>query len=443
VVYDTDGLLREADGQVPRFHLERCAADKARDIQHLKADGRYALMFPLDKSIPDPYLVKGLTVRLKWDGVPLAKLNLEDSRQHVVSHSEKDGHCEAIVKIGPRVVPSSQPAYPISGPQFAPYLAETDYIMPHDARVAETARKITKDSKTALAAVEALSKWISENVHASLIAETLTGAEVLAYRKGKCSEYAIVFASLARSVGIPTRIVLGMRMIGGPYCGHMWNEAYVGEWIPVDTAVNEVGGSCALLKLTHSDSVMGTQEVRWGLTDSLEVAVVQAETRPSPLEGRYTTGVEGQVYTNADHSCRFTAPAGWKFKDASKPSITMLRLVVPGEGQKVQVHIVLFGVPETLTPKSIIDSRLGMAKARSGELTVVSDKPCEVNGDPGHSIQYRRPSAKNKGETNKTTEVVWRHGASMFLLTMIAEESLHEKYAKAYADLLASYEHLK
>jgi len=31
----------------------------------------------------------------------------------------------------------------------------------------------------------------------------------------------------------------------------------------------------------------------------------------------------------------------------------------------------------------------------------------------------------------------------MFLLTMIAEESLHEKYAKAYADLLASYEHLK
>ena len=43
----------------------------------------------------------------------------------------------------------------------------------------------------------------------TLIPETLSGPEVLQCRNGKCSEFSTLFASLARSLGIPTRIVLG------------------------------------------------------------------------------------------------------------------------------------------------------------------------------------------------------------------------------------------
>ena len=104
--------------------------------------------------------------------------------------------------------PFSAPArLPIAGPEFAPYLGESRYIKPHDEKVVALAREVTRGKADALEAVKALSAWMGKNIEPSLIAETLTGPEVLACRKGKCSEFATLFASLARAAGIPTRIV--------------------------------------------------------------------------------------------------------------------------------------------------------------------------------------------------------------------------------------------
>ena len=66
----------------------------------------------------------------------------------------------------------------------------------------------------------------------------------------------------------------------------MWNEVFVEEgqsnrgaeqrtdrWIAVDATAQEVGFAPALLRPTHGASVDGTQAVRWGLTDSLELSI--------------------------------------------------------------------------------------------------------------------------------------------------------------------------
>ena len=122
-----------------------------------------------------------------------------------------------------------------------------------DQRLPNVARSSTS--------VEQGDRQLSEG--GTLIAETLSGPEVLQTKQGKCSEHATLLASLTRSLGIPTRIVLGMRMLGGRWIGHMWNEVYVGRWITVDTTVDEVGDSMQLVKLVHSDTVLGTQSARW------------------------------------------------------------------------------------------------------------------------------------------------------------------------------------
>jgi hypothetical protein len=93
---------------------------------------------------------------------------------------------------------------------------------------------------------------MSNNIEPCLIAETLSGPEVLACRKGKCSEFA-TFCLAVASAGIPTRIALGERMMPGQWGGHMWNEVYVGRWIPVDAGANEVGKSAVLVKLIDHD----------------------------------------------------------------------------------------------------------------------------------------------------------------------------------------------
>lgn len=64
----------------------------------------------------------------------------------------------------------------------------------------------------------------------------LKTSEVLARKTGVCQHFANLFATLARGVGLPTRIVMGY-LVGPEGMGmHAWNEIEVskGKWIPVE-----------------------------------------------------------------------------------------------------------------------------------------------------------------------------------------------------------------
>src|SRR5262249_46267411 len=202
-----------------------------------------------------------------------------------------------------------------------------------------------------------LSEWVSKNAEPAYIADTLSGPEVLACRKGKCSEFATLFASMARAVGIPTRIVLGDRLLPGMWGGHMWNEAYVGRWIPVDAGYNEVGQSMALVKFVDHASVEGVLPLRQELPASLQIRIVDHRSSASPLAGRFKTGVAGRVYTCAEFGCRMTAPAeGWTIEPKKDPGVAMVRFKVPGM-DGAQIHLVAFPIPASIEPKALLGLR--------------------------------------------------------------------------------------
>jgi hypothetical protein len=67
--------------------------------------------------------------------------------------------------------------------------------------------------------------------------------EALESREGDCSEFAEVFAALARARGIPVRIVLGLKYEPATrrYAGHSWNEVCLFDrWVPVDATVSHL-----------------------------------------------------------------------------------------------------------------------------------------------------------------------------------------------------------
>ena len=197
-ILDADGVLIELTAAGGLTTIRRCPAEQARDIAYHKMDGRDVLMFPLGKEVGSPELLESLTVELKWKDIGFERFRLEDDRQHVIAKSRDGEQYQAVVRIEPPK-PLSLPArLPIAGPEFAAYLGESRYIKPHDERIIAVAREVTKGKTDALEAVKALSEWMVKNIEPTLIAETLTGPEVLACRKGKCSEFAILFASLAR-----------------------------------------------------------------------------------------------------------------------------------------------------------------------------------------------------------------------------------------------------
>lgn len=71
--------------------------------------------------------------------------------------------------------------------------------------------------------------------------------DVLRVKKGICYDYASLFAAMARSAGIPAKLLMGASDYVDTY--HAWNQVYLnGEWVTVDTTVDAVKGNGVFAK---------------------------------------------------------------------------------------------------------------------------------------------------------------------------------------------------
>ena len=79
------------------------------------------------------------------------------------------------------------------------------------------------------------------------------GLEVLDTRQGDCNEHTALYGSLARAVGIPSRIAAGLvwsDQLGDAFHYHAWPEVELGgEWISVDPTFGQFPADAAPLKL--------------------------------------------------------------------------------------------------------------------------------------------------------------------------------------------------
>jgi hypothetical protein len=82
-----------------------------------------------------------------------------------------------------------------------------------------------------------------------------TAAEVARDRQGDCTEHAVYLAAMARSVGIPSRVAIGLVYLSSTqtFDYHMWTELYIdGRWIGLDGTMAKGGIGGGHLKLAHS-----------------------------------------------------------------------------------------------------------------------------------------------------------------------------------------------
>lgn len=440
-----DGFMREAIHRSPDLHIVRCTEEEAKEIDYLVMDGRELLTFPVGKEIAPPHRMSSLTVKLSWKEIPFEEFELEDRRQRMVEKEQSsDGDYTVVLRVSSPAAIEHEIAYPVTDGGFESALGESDFIKPDHAEIVKAARGVVKGQETALKAVRALSAWVHDHIEGMMIAETLSGPEVLACKKGKCTEYSTLFASLARAVGIPTRVALGERLVSGQWMGHMWNEAYVGEWVSVDASAGEVGESFALLKFIHSDTVDGTQPLRWKLTESLSIEVVDYEVKPSSLALKYRTGVENGAYTNVDFSCRLTSPVStWKIEPKAGSGELMVRFRIP-DHDKVAIHFVAFSLPPGIDPKLITDGRLRSFRSTDEDLEVLRNESREVNGAKAQTTRfnYRAPGGDGEAARYRVTEVVWGLGSFGYLLNLIAPEAGHDEALADFEKLVSSFEDL-
>lgn len=437
---DADGKLVAGATEASRMRLVPCTAEEAADLTCLAVEYRVAT-FPVDPPIELPHRLERLVVELTWRDLEFADLNLEDSRQRLLSTREDGEVRSARVAIA---APFEDAASALDGAKRAAYLADTNDIVPTDPAIVAAATEATAGAADHAQAVAALSTWVFEFVEDGTIAETLSGPEVLARGVGKCTEYATLFASMARAHGIPTRIAVGGQLVGESYGGHMWNEVWLGRWVTVDSTVDDVGGSMTLLKLAHGDTLEGIgHSFASDLEEKLSIAVEEAVFRPSEVADAFETGIDGVTFTHVDYLARLSAPEpNWALDDNSKPWAVAIAFAPPGE-REVALNFVTHAVPAGTPVARLAKGRLAHWQGRLEGAEVLQDEADEVRGVSARRTRVRgRHVDAEASRATVVTEVHWVRGPIAYRLTMNGWEAAQERRLDDFEALLSSFRFL-
>jgi hypothetical protein len=111
--------------------------------------------------------------------------------------------------------------------------------------------------------------------------------EVLRTRVGDCNEHTALYVALARALGIPARVAVGLVCLHGAFYYHAWPEVYLAEsdgrglWLPVDPTLNQFPADATHLRLTRGG--LERQASILPLIGRLEISVLDIELRPGSV----------------------------------------------------------------------------------------------------------------------------------------------------------------
>jgi transglutaminase-like putative cysteine protease len=108
--------------------------------------------------------------------------------------------------------------------------------------------------------------------------------EVLKTRIGDCNEHTALYVAMARSIGLPARVAVGVVYLRGAFYYHAWAEVWVEEgrgrglWLPVDPTLNQFPADATHVRLARGG--LDRQAAILGLVGRAKVEILDVELRP-------------------------------------------------------------------------------------------------------------------------------------------------------------------
>lgn len=203
-------------------------------------------------SISSPRKVKTLDIILK--GISDDSMALSDPRQTVAPVDGKPGQYLFSITVTP-FDSAKALKLPIPAEGFDQYLTSSAYLDCNIKEVKNQAKAIVGDETNSYAACAKIRKWIYASLKPRAdIGITRAASDVLKSKVGVCRDYAILFAALARSVGIPSRVVSGLLYTDGAFYYHAWVECNVGQWVSFDATLPSDFVDATHIKLAEGDA---------------------------------------------------------------------------------------------------------------------------------------------------------------------------------------------
>lgn len=130
-------------------------------------------------------------------------------------------------------------------------VASDPFVQSDHEKIRAAAREIIGNEADPWRQCDLLTQWVYENLRKVSVISLPTALTVLDAREGDCNEHAVLFAALARSLGIPTRIAIGLAWsdIEQAFGYHAWDEVFVGRWTAVDPTFGQTLADATHIKL--------------------------------------------------------------------------------------------------------------------------------------------------------------------------------------------------
>ena len=138
---------------------------------------------------------------------------------------------------------------------------------------------ITQDKASDSDKLSAIMDWIQTHID-PVATDVFTALDVLQQRKAECQGFSYLFASFARSAGIPTRLVNGIvyseQHEGFLY--HTWVESQVdGNWQSIDPIFGQLHADATHIKFVEGDNTADLTPLL-SVIGKLSARIVEVET---------------------------------------------------------------------------------------------------------------------------------------------------------------------
>ncbi len=170
-------------------------------------------------------------------------------------------------------------------PEAARYLQPEPLIESDAPEIVAEAHAAVRNADDARTQAERLTRHVNAILEKKPTVSLPSAREVLRTRVGDCNEHTTLFVALARALGIPARISVGLVSVRGAFYYHAWPEVYLadrrsrGMWLPVDPTLNQFPADATHLRLARGG--LDKQAAILPLIGRLRIEILDVETAPN------------------------------------------------------------------------------------------------------------------------------------------------------------------
>ena len=128
---------------------------------------------------------------------------------------------------------------------------------------------------------ERLTRYVNALLDKKPTVSLPSALDVLRTKVGDCNEHTALYVAMARSIGLPARIAVGLVYVHGAFYYHAWPEVYLREggdrglWLPVDPTFNQFPADATHLRLARGG--LEKQAAILPLLGRLKITVLDVE----------------------------------------------------------------------------------------------------------------------------------------------------------------------